>query len=170
MTVLFIILGFLMIGFGFSCMFTPLLTYMNAAYFLTILMTVFGVVGIVKSIKMKKFGVFFVFYILSVVLGIILLLSPGVLLFTETVNLIITAIWFVLLGVVTIFSSITVTRKASRSKIWILQLILGILGVLVGLYSLFNPMLLALSIGTLIGIYFIDTGLTMMLGGFVSED
>lgn len=170
MTVLFIILGLLMVVCGFSCLFTPLVTFLHAGYFITILMTVYGIAGIIKSIKMKRFGVYFFFSILSVLLGVIMLIFPGALLFAETVNLIITAIWFVLLGCVTVFSSITVTRKASRSKIWILQLILGILGVLVGLYSFFNPMLLALSMGTLIAIYFIDTGFTMMFSGFVAED
>lgn len=70
MNVLFIILGILMVIGGFSCMFTPLLTFMSTGYFLIILVTVYGVFGIINAIRFKRFGIGFVFSILSVLLGI----------------------------------------------------------------------------------------------------
>ena len=49
---------------------------------------------------------------------------------------------------------------------WILHLIIGILGVLIGIYSFFHPMILGLSLawvlGLLVGVIFIQTGLSMM--------
>ena len=169
MTVLFIILGILLIAGGFSCIFTPLLTFMNAGYFVVILITVFGIVGLIKAIAEKRFGVNFVFSILSVLLGIAMLVFPGSLLLAEGVMLIMTAVWFVLMGIVTISTAVTATR-ATGSKIWILQLIFGILAVLVGAYSFFQPMIMALSLGVLIGIFFIETGFTLMFSGVAAND
>ena len=169
MTVLFIILGLLLVAGGFSCMFTPLLTFMSAGYFVVILMFVSGIVGIIKSIVEKRFGVNFVFSILSVLLGIVMMSFPGSLLFAEGVMLILTAIWYVLMGIVTIISAVTVT-KTLGSGIWILQLIFGILGVLVGCYTFFNPILLAISQGILIGIFFIETGFTLMFSSVVTKE
>lgn len=169
MTVLFVIFGILMVACGFSCIFTPLLTFMQTGYFIVILIVAFGIVGIIKAIVEKRFGINFVFDILSVLLGIAMISFPESLLFTEGVMLIMTAIWFVLMGIVTIVDSITITRKFG-SGIWILQLIFGILAVLVGGYSFFQPMLMAVSLGVLIGIFFIETGFTLMFSGFVVKD
>ena len=169
MTVLFIILGILMVMGGFSCIFTPLLTFMQTGYFVVILILAFGIIGIIRAIVEKRFGVNFVFSILSVILGIVMLAFPGSLLLAEGVMLIMTAIWFVLMGIVTIINAVTVTKKTG-SKIWILQLIFGILAVLVGIYSFFQPMLMALSLGTLVGIFFIETGFTLMFSGVIVSD
>lgn len=169
MTVLFIILGILMVMGGFSCIFTPLLTFMQTGYFVVILILAFGIIGIIRAIVEKRFGVNFVFSILSVILGIVMLAFPGSLLLAEGVMLIMTAIWFVLMGIVTIINAVTVTKKTG-SKIWILQLIFGILALLVGIYSFFQPMLMALSLGTLVGIFFIETGFTLMFSGVIVRD
>lgn len=169
MTVLFIILGILMVMGGFSCIFTPLLTFMQTGYFVVILILAFGIIGIIRAIVEKRFGVNFVFSILSVILGIVMLAFPGSLLLAEGVMLIMTAIWFVLMGIVTVINAVTVTKKTG-SKIWILQLIFGILAVLVGIYSFFQPMLMALSLGTLVGIFFIETGFTLMFSGVIVRD
>lgn len=169
MTVLFIILGILMVMGGFSCIFTPLLTFMQTGYFVVILILAFGIIGIIRAIVEKRFGVNFVFSILSVILGIVMLAFPGSLLLAEGVMLIMTAIWFVLMGIVTVINAVTVTKKTG-SKIWILQLIFGILALLVGIYSFFQPMLMALSLGTLVGIFFIETGFTLMFSGAIVRD
>lgn len=169
MTVLFIIMGILMIVGGFSCMFTPLLTFMQTGYFVVIMMVAFGIVSIIKAISYKRFGINFVFGILSVILGIVMLVFPQSLLFAENVMLILAAIWFVLMGIVDIVTAVSVTKKLG-SGIWILQLILGILAVLIGIYSFFQPTLMALSLGVLIGIFFIETGFTLLVGGIAIRE
>lgn len=158
-----------MIACGFSCMFTPLYTFLRMEYFIVILMLVFGIIGIIKSIAGKRFGVSFVFDILSVILGIVLLVFPGTLLFAESVSLIITAIWIMMMGIVTIFDSIKYTKPLGGGM-WILQLIFGILAILIGAYSFFNPLLLAISFGFMIGIFFIETGFTLMFSGAMIKD
>jgi len=169
MTVLFIILGILLVAFGFSCMFTPLLTFMDAGYFIVIMVLVYGVFGIIRAIRYRKFGVGFVFSILSVLLGIAMLVFPSSLLVAQEMWLILVAIWFVIMGIVTIVNAATVTRKTG-SKIWILELIFGILALIIGGYSFFQPILLAVSVGVLIGIFFIETGFTLMFAGIAADD
>lgn len=169
MTILFILLGILFISAGFSCIFTPLLSFMQYGYFVVILMTVFGVIDMIKAIVEKRFGINFVFGILSVILGGVMLAYPESLIAAESVMLTIAAVWIVLMGAVTIVTSLSVT-KAMGSKHWIFQLIFGIIGVLIGGYSLANPMLLAISVGVLIGIFFIETGFTLMFGGIAARD
>lgn len=169
MTVLFIILGIMFISAGFSCIFAPLYTFLQYNYFIVILMVAFGVVGIIKSIIEKHFGANFIFSILSVVLGAVMLALPENLLFAESVMLIITAVWFMVRGAVAVISAIAVTRRTG-SKIWILQLILGIIDVIVGVISLINPLVLAVSIGIMVGIYFIETGFTLLFGGIAVSD
>ena len=73
------------------------------------------------------------------------------------------------MGIVSIVQSLAVTRK-SGSKVWIFQLIIGILAVLVGILSFFQPMIMAVSIGILISIFFIETGLTLIMGGAAEQD
>lgn len=169
MTVLFIILGILLVAGGFSCIFTPLLTFLSTGYYIVILMAVFGVFGIIKAIVEKRFGVNFVFSILSVLLSGAMLAFPESLLLAEGVMLIMTAVWFVMMGIVTIINSVSIT-KAVGSKFWILQLIFGIISVLIGCYSFFHPMLMAVSLGVLVGIFFIETGFTLMFSGIAAKD
>ena len=132
-------------------------------------MVVFGIIDIVKSIVEKRFGVNFGFGILSIILGGVMLAFPESLLFAQSVMLILTAVWFVLMGAVTIITSFRVTKKTG-SNFWILQMIFGILSILIGGYSFAHPTILAVSIGALIGLYFIETGFTLMFGGFAVRD
>ncbi len=169
MTVLFIILGILLIVGGFSCIFTPLATWWSVGYFVVVLMFVSGIIGIIRSIVAKKFGGNFVFSILSLVLGGVMLASPEGLLLTKEVLLLMTAIWFAMMGIVTIIDAVSTTKKTG-SKIWILQLIFGILAVLIGCYSFFYPMLLAVTEGIMIGVFFIETGFTLMFSGIALRD
>ena len=139
MRVLSVIIGILMLICGVSCMCTPLVTFMDAGYFIVIMVAVYGVIGIVRAIAEKHFGAGFVFSILSVIFGVTVLFFP----------------------IISVISAIQI-KKATGSKLWILQLIFGILGVILGCYSFFHPALVAVSIGFLIGFYFIETGFAML--------
>ena len=169
MSVLFFILGLLLVIGGFSCIFTPLLTFMSLGYYVVILILVIGIVGVIKSIVEKSFGLNFVFSILSVLLGVVMLAFPGSLLFAEGVMLTMAAIWYVVMGIVTIVDAIKVTKKLG-SKLWIPQLIFGILAILIGAYTFFNPMLLAIAQGIQIGVFIIDAGFTLMCSSVVAKN
>lgn len=161
MTVLSIIIGIIMIIGGFSCMFTPLLTYLSTEYFIVILVTVFGIFGIIKSIVEKWFGAGFFFSLLSVIFGIAVLCFPQIMMFADGILFYMVAAWFVLQGIINMITSITVARPAG-SKMWILQLLIGILGILLGIYTFVHPAVVAVSLGLLIGFYFVETGFTLI--------
>lgn len=161
MKVFSIILGVLMVICGFSCMCTPLMTFMEAGYFLVLLLFIYGVGAIIEAIREKKFGISFLFGIVSIILGIVIMVVPGLKLMTEGLLLYIMAVWFLLQGVVNIFQAFK--QKKLENKKWIWMLILGILGALVGIYSLVHPLLMAFTFGILAGVYFIECGINMVV-------
>ena len=148
---------------GVSCMFTPLTTFMDTGYFIVIVVAVYGVIGIVQGIMNKKFGAGFVFSILSVIFGATVMFFPKLMLLADGILIYLTAAWFVLQGIVSVIAAVQF-KKAGVSKLWILQLIFGIIGILLGTYSFFHPALVAVSLGFLIGFYFVETGFAMIFG------
>lgn len=162
MNILMIILGILLILCGGSCIFTPLLTFMQIGYFLMALLLIYGIVGIVKSISSKEYGTNFVFSIISVIAGIVIACVPGLVLMTDGILLYIMAVWFILQGITSLIVSIKF-KGAAGGKKWIWGLIFGIIGILLGLYTLVHPLLLAFTMGILIGVYFIESGINMIV-------
>lgn len=162
MNILVIILGILLILCGGSCIFTPLLTFMRTGYLLTALLIIYGIAGIVKAISSKEYDTNFAFSIISVIVGIIIVCMPGLTLVTDGILLYIMAGWFILQGIVSLTVSIKF-KGAAGGKKWIVGLILGIIGILLGLYTIIHPLLLAFTMGILIGVYFIESGINMIV-------
>ena len=146
---------------GGSCIFTPLRTFLASGYALMVLLLVYGVVGIVKAIARKEYEVNFAFSIISVIAGLVMLFMPGLQLMADGVFIYMMAGWFILQGIVSIVLSMKF-KGAAGGKKWIWGLVLGILGIILGLYSIFHPVLLALTTGILIGVYFIVSGMNMI--------
>lgn len=146
---------------GISCICTPVMTFLEAGYFLVILLLVYGIAAIVKAVAQKEYGMPFLFGILSTVLGIVIMVVPGLKLMTDGMLIYIMAVWFLMQGVVGIVLSFR--QKKLKGKGWIGTLILGVLGVLLGLYSLAHPLLLAFTFGVLVGMYFIECGVNMIV-------
>lgn len=170
MKIFTIIFGVLIAICGLSCIFTPLVTFLEAGYFLVILLFVYGTVGIIRSVSDKTYGIDFVFDILSIILGIVILVVPGLKLMTDGMLIYMMAFWFMLQGAINIFQSFR-QKKVAKGLGWVWTLALGILGVLVGIYSVVHPMLLALTFGILVGIYFIESGISMIvMAQYISSD
>ncbi|TGY96650.1 hypothetical protein E5329_08800 [Petralouisia muris] len=162
MKIFTIILGVLMAICGVSCICTPVMTFLEAGYFLVILLLVYGIGAIVKAVMEKEYGLPFLFGILSIILGIVIMVVPGLKLMTDGMLIYFMAVWFLLQGAVGIFMAVR-QKNSEESKGWVWVLILGILGVLVGIYSLVHPMLLAFTFGILVGLYFIESGISMIV-------
>ena len=78
--------------------------------------------------------------------------------------------WFLLQGIVDIFLSFR-QKKRGEGKGWIWTMILGILGLLVGIYSFVHPLFAAFTIGILVGIYFIESGINMVvIAQYIQEE
>lgn len=170
MGVLNVILGVLLIIGGFSCMFTPLMTFIGAGYLIIVLFFVYGIAIIVKSIAAKKFGIDFIFGILSLILGVVGLVHPGdVTLTTDLFLLFMAAAWFVAQGIVSIILSVKRKNIAPDGKVSVLGIILGVLAIILGIYSFGHPLFLALTVGMLISFYFIEAGFDLIALGSIQE-
>lgn len=167
MKVLSIVLGVLLAICGFSCMFTPLMSFIEAGYLLMILLLAYGIMGIIRSVSAKSFGLDFIVSILSVVAGFVILFIPGMLRKTEGLLIYVMAVWFIVKGIVSII--ISIKTKSDDSKWWIFGLVVGILSVLLGIYSFVHPLLLAFTLGILIGLYFIEAGIDMVITAVESK-
>ena len=156
-----IILGVIFILCGFSCMVTPLMTVMELGYFLILLLLVYGIARIVRAVAGKDYGLDFVFGILSVILGILILAVPGLKAMTTGMLLYIMAGWFVLQGIVSIFRAVKMKNNDGNSM-WIWGVCSGVLCILMGLYSAVHPVVLVLTMGFMVGFYFIVSGINMI--------
>ena len=162
MAILSIIVGVLLIIAGFSCIFTPLATFLSAGYFIAILLFAYGVLGIVRFAQKRATVIDLIISILAVVAGIAALFYPGGALSLDQIILYIIGAWLVLEGLASLFLAV---KSRKINPLWGLELIIGVLGVAVGIYSFVHPGVAALTVGILIGIYFIQAGFnTIILG------
>ena len=162
MKVFTIILGVIVAICGFSCMFTPVMTFLEAGYFLAILLLVYGIAAIIKAVVEKTYGLPLVFGILSTILAIVILVVPGLVLMTDGMLIYMMAFWFLAQGAMGIVMSFQ-KKKLAEGKSWIWILVLGILAVLLGIYSLVHPSILVFTFGFLVGMYFIECGINMIV-------
>ena len=162
MTILLTVIGILTIIGGFSMLATPLLTYLGVGPCIIMLFFIHGVVGIVHAIFEKRYDKHFFLAILSLILGIIGATVPGIAAMNNSILLYMAAAWFCVRGVFTIINAIA-SRKEGGLKI--LTIILGVLEILLGIYSFAHPALLAINLGILISFYFIESGINMILIG-----
>ena len=162
MKIFTIILGVIMAICGISCICTPVITFMEAGYFLVVLLLIYGIAAVVRAIMDKEYGLPFLFGIISLILAIVIMVVPGLKLMTDGMLVYIMAVWFLLQGVVNIFISLK-QKKIAEGQGWIWTMIFGIIGVLVGIYSLMHPMLMAFTVGILVGVYFIESGINMIV-------
>ena len=155
------VLGILMLLCGICCVATPMLAFVGTGYFLIILLMVYGIMSIIRGLENKNFGLNFVFGIVSVVLGILILVIPGLRGLTVAVALYIMAAWFVVRGVIAICEAIKV-KKLDSGSMWILGIVAGVLAILLGVYSALHPLVLVFSMEWLVGLYFIISGVDMI--------
>jgi len=162
MTVLSIILGIILIVCGFSLMCTPLITFLGAGFYIVALFFVFGVFGVVRGFSMRRFGLDFVFSIFSLIFGLIGIFKPGAVLLTDFTLIYFAAAWFLFRGIVTFAAAVGANKEVLNGWRKVLCIILGILEIVLAIYSIAHPIILALTIGFLIGFYFIESGFNLI--------
>ena len=165
MTVFFTFMGVLTIIGGISLLVTPLMTFLSAGDCIIMLFFVHGVIGIIRGLAERRFNKEFFFAILSLILGIIGSAIPGVAEMNNHILLYIAAGWFIVHGILTIVNAIENKKKNGESGTMVIGIILGILEVVMGIYSAVHPTMLAIGLGVLISIYFIEYGANMIFIG-----
>ncbi len=149
-------------------MFTPLGSCLAAGYLIAILLLVFGVAGLVSFFQHRSGVLQLIISIFAVIAGVIAVVRPGASLDIDQVVLYMIAIWFFAQGAMSIATAI---ENRGRNKNWIWVLIIGICGCIVGIYSFAHPVVTALAVGILIGLYFVQAGLDMIfLGSLLGDD
>lgn len=162
---LIVILGILMILGGISLISTPLITFMSAGYFIVILFFAWGIYGIAKGSSEKRYDKDFFFSILSLILGIVGIAVPGIAEMNNSILLYIAAGWFLIHGMLSIVDAIASRKECGDTFTWVIGILLGVVELITAVYTVMNPVLVAHSLGILIGLYFIESGVNMILAG-----
>ncbi len=160
-----VILGVLMIIGGISMLSTPLANFLSLGYYIIILFFIWGITGIVQGISAKRYDKRFLFAILSVILGIAGLVIPGAVEVNNTIMLYMAGGWFVLRGVLSILDALAIRKEGGSFLLMVLGIVMGVLELGLAIYSIAHPAVLALTIGFLIGFYFIESGIDAIVVG-----
>lgn len=163
------ILGILMSVCGVLLATTPLLTFWETNYYFIVLLIIYGAAAILRGITKKAFDSNFLFGILSLVAGFAILFVPGLKFMTSSTVIYMLAVWFLLQGAVSLTMGLRGKKKGDETKKWLGNVAMSVLCFILGIYSLFHPVALAFSVGMLIGIYFIVSGINLVLLGFQIE-
>jgi uncharacterized membrane protein HdeD (DUF308 family) len=152
---------------GIFCMATPLSTYMSTGFYVGALLLVYGISGLIRSFQQKAGVLPIVVNALAIVVGIFAFIRPGQTLEFDRILLYVISAFYVIQGIMSIVLSIQVRNEVSG---WWIGLIAGILGVILGIYSFAHPLVTAVSTGILIGLYFIESGISMIALGWALRE
>ncbi|MBQ9933044.1 MAG: DUF308 domain-containing protein [Ruminiclostridium sp.] len=169
MKIMLWVLGGLMSVCGVLLAATPLMTFWETNYFFIVLLVVYGVAAILRGITKKSFDSNFLFGILSLAAGLAILFVPGLKFMTSTTIIYMLAIWFLLQGAVTLTMGLRGKKHGAETSKWMGNIVMAVLCFILGIYSLFHPVALAFSVGMLLGIYFIVSGINLVILGFQIE-
>ena len=166
------ILGIIMVITGVYCLANPTIPYTTLGYIVGVNMIIDAVVGIFLWRERKMLGIAdgwaLAGAIASLVFGIILLGSTAL---QEAVNMTIVylaAIWLIVIGVIRVILSyrLHTVKKALNAQYlgrrWWLVMLIGILMIVCGVFSLFNPAGLIIAIGINFGLNFIVSGANLV--------
>ena len=160
-----VIMGFLMTIGGVFLAGSPMITFMSAGYFIIFLFLIAGIMGIIRAVYEKRYGKDFIFAILSLFLGIAGFAVPGAAVMNNLFLLYMAAVWLFIHGILSIIDAVETKRKDGISFIVVMGILLGILELVLCLYSVAHPAVLAVSIGILIGLYYIEHGISTIIIG-----
>jgi len=159
--ILAIIMGVALIALGIWCIVTPVATYLALAWILGLGMVVDGIANIFAWNELRKADMAnawtMVGAIISIILGAIVLVSWGAQLAVDLFIVVMAAIWLIAMGVTRIVAGIRLRSIHTKGgvenigKRWFLTVILGLLMAIVGILSLFEPVVLMFGIGVFMG-------------------
>lgn len=165
LTLIFTIIGVLTVIGGFSMMATPLKTFLSIGYCIVLLFLMNGVLGIVRAIRQKCYDKKFFFAILSLVMGIIGFTVPGVASINNVTILYLAAVWLFIHGVLTIITALENQKNGAGKVEVIIGIVIGVIEIIMCIVYALHPLMLAFSLGILVGIYFIESGINMIFAG-----
>lgn len=170
------IFGILVTVGGIFCLTQPAGTFLSIAWIMGVVMVADGIVNLVLWSDQRKNGNAngwaMSLAVLSLILGVLLLVSWGCQFIFSLFIVLFLALWFVLQGIIRIIVACKAKGIADEvdaamggnllglSRGWLL--FYGILSLIVGIISFLSPITLAVFIGIIIGIAIIFIGLNLI--------
>ena len=73
--------------------------------------------------------------------------------------------WFIIHGILSIVAAIGSKRDGDDTTTVVLCIVLGMVELIIGIYSILHPGMMTIALGILIGFYFIETGINTIVIG-----
>lgn len=163
--------GSFLLGIGF--LMVAYITLHNPGSSLLSIVLLFGVLAIIKGIfeltfRSQVLKVMNQQHIWAIVLGILDIVLGIYLLFNLNIGLsvlpFVFAIWFIADSITGLFMTQWVSRV--NKPLFVLTMIVNILGIILGIALLFNPITSALTLASLVSFYFLMTGIIYVVDAF----
>lgn len=164
MKIITIVLGVILVIGGIFCMVYPAATFSTLGWLVGILLLISGVNAVANYVRGRKVGLAnvwdLVYGILTLILATVILFSPLAAGITDVILIYMFAFWLLIGGIIRIVGSIALMRLKNRGWIW--MIILGLLMVVLGIYSFFHPMVNAIAMGWMMGFFIIFQGFNLI--------
>lgn len=174
-------MGLLMVVGGVYCLFTPVTTFLTTGYIVGVIIFCDAIGNIVAWFNAKKYveisGWYLANAIISLIFGIIIMLSIGMQFAVDMFIVYAVAVWVIMTGISRISMAIRMKQlmnklpKIFNNKKWLGILLFGILMVLFGILCVFKPIVLSSVLGVLIAWFIIFAGASLItLGSYTYID
>lgn len=163
-----LILGILLAVLGVVMFATPGINSIVMAYAVCFLMLVYGIAEIAYYIAHHKShvvsGWLLADGIITALLGLLLLFVPGAQILTMSILF---AVWVLFTGVTR--TSAAFVAKGAGSSNWGWILFAGIIGILIGIWMMFDPLLAVMTIGFILPVTFLVQGFSAVAAFFATR-
>lgn len=167
MRIISVMLGVFLIFGGFSMMVTPGLTFLSVGWIVGFLFLMAGINSIIDFVRHRKEGHItkwdLLGGILSLVFGLLILMSPYVMVIAKIMTVYVFNFWLIASGILRIVAALEAKKNGSKGWIWVL--ILAILTVVLGVYALFNILVTAVAMGWMLGFFVLMSGFNLISAG-----
>ena len=178
MKIIAIIMGVLLAIGGVYCMFAPIATYATISWLIGAAMVIEGVARIVVWSEQRRNGYAtgwtLVGAIVSLLLGIFLLGSFVAQFAVDVFIAYLIAVWMVVGGITRIIAAFELRNLQNQagpfagSGSWVSVLAIGAIITVLGVLCIFNPTAVMISVGFLLGLSIVSTGVALVVSGINS--
>lgn len=163
--------GILLIFCGATLMFRPISAFATLGYVIAVGLFVNGIANIVTWIKIRKEMKislwYLIFAIISVIFAIAIFTDVFFKIAMELALVYIVAAYFFISGIIRIVLAFKLRKllkeeKSDMGKNWLLVLIIGIIFIICGILSFANPLILAITLGMMLGINMFVCGIDLI--------
>lgn len=139
--------------FGYFAIVNPIFTIIQLVFYIAILELVMGCYYLYQYFKSKpENGTYIVISsIISIIFGLAIIFSKTFDLVTLSILPYFIGIWSICFGAIEIYNSKKLASENKKAWVFILC---GVLGIIYGLFMLFNPFIMLLETQVVIGFYF----------------